>query len=143
MRNPHNLRVWHLALDLATRIIRAFPRSAESRAPGLRAQVTDAANSVTDNISEGCGRSSNAEFVHFLDFSIGSLNEVESQLAQARKIGVLDDPSYAQLRRRAILLSRMLHPLRRSALHAVALQMNAKKRGRAVRRGSRRKRRKA
>ena len=36
--------------------------------------------SIPSNIAEGCGRGINPQLIHFLDISIGSLCELETQL---------------------------------------------------------------
>ena len=47
--------------------------------------------SVGSNIAEGAARSSNADFAHFLDFSLGSAFEVETQLLIAKNVGYFDN----------------------------------------------------
>lgn len=43
---------------------------------GLVSQIKRSASSIPANIAEGCGRNSNKDFAHFLNISLGSLNEV-------------------------------------------------------------------
>ena len=43
-------------------------------------QIRDAASSVTRNISEGFGRFYPGDFAHFMDFSIGSVMEIQDAL---------------------------------------------------------------
>ena len=47
---------------------------------GLTSQIRRCAVSVPSNIAEGCGRGTNAQLHHFLDISIGSLCELETQM---------------------------------------------------------------
>ena len=47
---------------------------------GLTSQLRRAAVSMPSNIAEGLGRSTDAQIVHFLDISIASSCEVETQL---------------------------------------------------------------
>lgn len=47
---------------------------------GLRSQVSRAAVSIPSNIAEGCSRSSDIEFKRFLEISMGSTFELETQL---------------------------------------------------------------
>jgi four helix bundle protein len=43
--------------------------------------------SIPSNIAEGCSRKSVNEFAHFLEFSLGSSCEVETQLEIAVRLG--------------------------------------------------------
>lgn len=52
---------------------------------GLADQVRRAAVSIPSNIAEGSSRTSAAEFTHFLEYSIGSCFEVETQMEIASR----------------------------------------------------------
>jgi four helix bundle protein len=75
-----DLRAWKLSMEMAMEIYRqteSFPR--EERY-GLTSPLRRAAVSVSSNIAEGKGRSSDKELVLFLHHARGSLLEVETQL---------------------------------------------------------------
>ena len=57
----------------------------------LRDQITSAAVSVMSNIAEGFGRKGDKEFIRFLDYSWGSISEVQSVL-----YATLDNKSISQ-----------------------------------------------
>lgn len=79
-----DLRAWKQSMELALEIYRlteGFPR--EERY-GLTSQLRRAIVSVSSNIAEGKGRSSDKELVLFLHHARGSLLEVETQLLIAR-----------------------------------------------------------
>lgn len=46
-------------------------------------QINDSSESVSANIAEGFGRGTQGEFVQFLGYSLGSLNETQSHLCAA------------------------------------------------------------
>ena len=74
-----NLRVLECAYRLAEltyRATRAFP--AEEKF-GLISQMRRAAVSIGSNVAEGCGRSSERQFLHFLQMAAGSASELEFQ----------------------------------------------------------------
>jgi four helix bundle protein len=50
-----------------------------------------------DNISEGFGRGSRNEFVNFLSFSSGSVNEVKSQLYRALDREYISEKQFQEL----------------------------------------------
>lgn len=47
---------------------------------GLRDQIRNSSGSSMDNIAEGFGRGNRKEFITFLGYSVGSVNETQSQL---------------------------------------------------------------
>jgi four helix bundle protein len=49
----------------------------------LIAQINDSSASVMANIAEGFGRGTQGEFIQFLGYSLGSLNETQSHLTVA------------------------------------------------------------
>ena len=57
---------------------------------GFRGKIQDAAVSISNNIAEGYERSSNAEFIRFLDIARGSCGEVRSQTYVAVRVQLLD-----------------------------------------------------
>jgi four helix bundle protein len=55
---------------------------------GLKSQMTRAAISIPSNIAEGSSRSSPKEFKHFLEMSLGSAFELETQLLSIKELGL-------------------------------------------------------
>ena len=64
---------------------------------GLVSQMRRAAVSVTSNIAEGYGRSSNADLIHFLYNSLGSSNELETQIAISYNLQYISKEQYENL----------------------------------------------
>ena len=122
MQDFKRLRVWHLARDLALRVIEAFPQGVSRRVPGLRSQAIRAATSVAANLAEGCTRSTRSEFLHFVEIALGSLNEVEGHLILARDAGVVAIAVHARLQRRLELLRRMIVSLMRTLQRHIAAE---------------------
>ena len=54
-------------------------------------QIQRASVSISSNIAEGCGRSSNIEFARFLEIALGSAFEVESQLILCYDLGYITE----------------------------------------------------
>ena len=85
MHNFHNLQIWTDAIELTDmiyHITQSFP--AEERF-GLISQMQRAAVSVASNIAEGSGRDSDKDFTHFLNISLSSSFELETQVVIAER----------------------------------------------------------
>lgn len=108
MQDFRNLRVWHLAKELAVLLERALPMRACRRLPGFRSQILRAAASIPANIAEGCSKRSRDEFRRYLETSLGSVLEVESNLELAISSKLLRDNVYKALAVKAAVLRRML-----------------------------------
>ena len=115
MRDHRNLRAFQLADELALMVYRetaGFPRE---ELFGLTSQIRRAAVSVASNIAEGSGRSTDVDFLRFLDMANGSLRELQYQISLAQRLGYL--PSQSPLvDEKSILFEtgRVLHGLIRS-----------------------------
>lgn len=80
----------------------------------LVAQVRAAALSAPSNIAEGAADQSRDQFRSFLGYALRSLNEVDTQLEAARRIGLIEEPVFARI---AALLDeclRLTYGLKRS-----------------------------
>ncbi len=64
---------------------------------GLTSQIKRAAVSVPSNIAEGSGRRTKADFSRFLDISIGSLCEIETQLYVAFDLNFIKEDQLNEL----------------------------------------------
>ena len=86
----------------------------------LKSQMTRAAQSIVDNIVEGCGAATRLEFARYVDISIKSTSEVDYQLELARDLGVMSHDVWKPLAKEVIELRKILSALRRSILAAAA-----------------------
>ena len=95
---PHkNLRVWNESMELAERVYQltaSFPRE---ELFGLVSQMRRCAVSIPSNIAEGYGRGTNAELIHFLYISLGSSNELETQLELSKRFSYVSDDDFILL----------------------------------------------
>jgi four helix bundle protein len=114
MRDHTKLRAFELADDLALAIYQAnvnFPRHEQF---GLTNQIRRAAVSGASNIVEGCARSSEADYLRFLDFAYGSVREVEYQLTLAYRLNYLSPEQYKSVHPKALETSKVLSALIRA-----------------------------
>ena len=84
MQNPRNLLVSARALTLAAHTYRLTRRFPADERFGLTSQMRRAAVSIGSNIAEGCGRSSDKEYIAFLHVAMGSASELRFQIDVAK-----------------------------------------------------------
>ena len=80
IRQFTDIRTWQSSRQLARLIYDLSDAIDMQRDFALRDQLRRAALSVMNNIAEGFGRGSNADFARFLDMARGSVCEVQSML---------------------------------------------------------------
>lgn len=97
MRDHRKLRAFELADAIAVgvyQVTRTFPKE---EIYGLTSQLRRAAISVPSNIVEGCARSSQTEYVRFLEIAFGSLRELHYQLELSYRLGMLVENEFHNL----------------------------------------------
>jgi four helix bundle protein len=83
VRNFTDLKCWQRARQWSKQI---FWRTRKGSFPDDRRlvnQVNDSSESAMSNMAEGFGRGTQGEFITFLGYSIGSINETQSHLCAA------------------------------------------------------------
>ena len=86
MRNFKELKIWQKGFDIAVksfRLIGAFPKEEKF---GLSSQITKSAVSISSNIAEGSSRLSEKDYCRFIEISLGSTFELETQLLIAKAV---------------------------------------------------------
>jgi four helix bundle protein len=84
-------------MDLVTEIYQATGSFPKEEMFGLTSQIRRAAVSVPSNISEGAADRTTQQFSNFLSNAIGSLNEIDTQLDLAFRLGYLKKENYDHL----------------------------------------------
>jgi len=98
MRNYTKFSVWQRSHDLTLKIYKEIvPCFPDSERYGLTSQIRRAVYSIPMNISEGCSRSSEKDFAHFLEISLGSANELEYCLMLTKDLSIITETQYAVL----------------------------------------------
>ena len=86
MRNFKELKIWQKGFEIALdtyKIVGTFPNSEKY---SLAQQVSKSALSIPSNIAEGSSRSSRKDYIRFLEISLGSSFELETQLLIAKAV---------------------------------------------------------
>jgi len=96
-RNFTELHFWQRARRWSHDILKLTSQKPFRKDRRLVAQVNDSSESVHANIAEGFGRGTQSEFVQFLGYSIGSLNETQSHLCAAYDREYLTKEEFSRL----------------------------------------------
>ena len=86
MRNFKQLLIWQKGFEIAVKLfnlVKSFPKEEKF---GLAMQLTKAAVSIPSNIAEGSSRSSSKDYNRFLEISLGSSFEMETQILIAEAV---------------------------------------------------------
>ena len=114
MRDHTRLRVFELADSLAVAVYEASSGFPRSELYGLRSQIRRAAVSIAANIVEGCARTSEAEYLRFLQIPYGSARELQYELELCRRLGFLAPQTASRLQSLCTSTAKSLNALLRS-----------------------------
>jgi len=96
-RNFREYKVWKDSVAYATLVYKVTAQLPWFEKKGLCDQLQRAVVSISSNIAEGSGRPTDADFAHFLDQSLGSANEVETQLLISKELNYISQEQYNSL----------------------------------------------
>jgi four helix bundle protein len=84
--NFKELLVWKKSIDLVKLVYQISSLLPSEERFGLVSQMNRSSVSIPSNIAEGSGRTSDKEFLHFLNIAISSSYELETQLIISNEI---------------------------------------------------------
>ena len=90
MHNFRRLDIWLKSMDLVVEIYNLTNVFPNCERFGLSSQMQRSAVSIPANIAEGSAKSSNKDFARFLEMSIGSSYELETELILASRLKYID-----------------------------------------------------
>jgi four helix bundle protein len=108
MHNYHELKIWQEGRKLVKTVYSKTANFPKEEMYGLTSQIRRAAISIPSNIAEGTGRTSDKEFQRFLDFAIGSLFEVETQIILANDLNFINTEDFERIHQDIKSLIRMI-----------------------------------
>ena len=97
MHNLKELKIWSKAIEVSVDVYKATASFPKEEVFGLTSQIRRSAVSIPSNISEGAGRNSKNEFVHFLGIANGSSYELQTQLIISNKLNLITDKTLEPL----------------------------------------------
>lgn len=89
MRNFKELKIWQKGFEIAVKSYKLTGFFPKEEKYGITSQITRASVSIPSNIAEGSSRSSEKDYNRFIEISLGSSFELETQLliSQALNFG--------------------------------------------------------
>jgi four helix bundle protein len=108
MHNYRELKIWQRSMDFVVKIYDVSADFPKEERYGLTSQLRRCVVSVPSNISEGAGRGTNNQFKRFLEYSMGSINEVQTQIELAHRINYLSLEVYESLIDEALQIYKMI-----------------------------------
>lgn len=108
------LEIWHESIKYSKdiyKIAETLPRNEEF---GLKSQIKRAALSISSNIAEGSGSTTQKDFSHFLDISIKSTIETVSQLLFGKEMNYFKDRDMKILYDQAEVLIKRIQSFKKS-----------------------------
>lgn len=106
-RSFTDLLFWQRARQWSKRIFQSTRREPFHSDRRLVVQINDSSESITANVAEGFGRGTQGEFVQFLGYSIGSLDETRSHLCAAYDREYISKSEFAELFREGTEIRKM------------------------------------
>jgi four helix bundle protein len=88
MKNFKQLKVWQKGLDIAISTYQFAATLPKDEKFGLVSQITRAAVSIPSNVAEGSSRSSEKDYCRFIEISLGSCFELETQILIAKQVAI-------------------------------------------------------
>ena len=114
VRDHCQLKVFQLADELAKHVYLRSKEFQREETFGLTSQVRRAAVSIAANIVEGCARSSQADYLRFLEIAYGSARELQYELGLCSELGYLEPGVAALLNRQCTETAKALNGLIRA-----------------------------
>ena len=114
MHNYKKLNVWISSISLVKNIYNLTRKFPKEEMFVLTQQLRRAAISIPSNIAEGAGRNSNAQFKNFLQFSIGSCFEVETQLIISKELEYISEEELETISKELDSIMKMNHNLQKT-----------------------------
>jgi four helix bundle protein len=98
MRNFKELRIWQKGIDIAVKTYRLTETFPMEDKYAIVQQMTKASVSIPSNIAEGSSRKSEKDYLRFIEISLGSTFELETQMMIAEKLNKGDQQLLQELR---------------------------------------------
>ena len=117
MRNFREYDIWIDAMEVVDAVYKITDKFPTNERYSLTSQITRSAVSIPSNIAEGASRSSEKDFARFLEISLGSSYELETQLRIANTRNYVAVIEFELVLKNIISLQKRIHALRKKILN--------------------------
>ena len=117
MRNFREYDIWIDAMEIVDVVYKITDKFPTNERYSLTSQITRSAVSMPSNIAEGASRSSEKDFARFLEISLGSSYELETQLIIASTRNYVAVIEFELVLKNIISLQKGIHALRKKILN--------------------------
>lgn len=117
MRDFKKYDIWIDAMAITDKVYIALEVFPANEKFSLISQITRSAISIPSNIAEGAGRRSEKDFARFLEFSLGSSYELETQLIIAFRRAYISKENQVQIIDELISLQKRISGLIKKILN--------------------------
>ncbi len=97
VKDYKDLKVWQKGIEIVDMVYELTAKFPKEELYGLTTQMRRAAISIPSNISEGFVRSHSKEYKHFLQISLGSCAELDTQSIIAGRRNYITEKELAEL----------------------------------------------
>lgn len=111
MGTYRDLLVWQKSIKLAKAIYQLTANYPSDERFGLTNQMRRCSISIPSNIAEGFGRGSDKELVQFLYISLGSSNELDTQLTVSYELSFITEDRFKEIEKLNNEVNKMLQSL--------------------------------
>lgn len=108
VKTHRDLQIWQKSMDLVTKVYKEVENFPDYEKFGLTSQIRRSSVSIPANIAEGFGRRSKKEFRRFLNISMGSLFEIQTELEVSYNLKYLEKETFEKLYQDTREIERMM-----------------------------------
>jgi four helix bundle protein len=112
MRPFRTLKVWQKSRTLLLRLDPIIKRIARTDRR-IADQLRRAGESIPEALAEGCGRTTDKDFAHYVSIAGGSASEVENLIQRAFDLQLVSQAEYDELVAAIVEVRKMLYGLHR------------------------------
>ncbi|RCW36097.1 four helix bundle protein [Marinilabilia salmonicolor] len=106
-----DLLVWQKSMNLTVAAYSSIKKLPQIENFGLISQMQRSVVSVPSNIAEGYGRNQTRDFIRFLQISMGSLYELQTQMEICYRLAYIEKKEYDNFDHDSVEIAKMLSAL--------------------------------